>query len=104
MRPTLVAGNWKLHKSPAEARAFVRELKATGALSGRARVGLFPSAFALAALAEEIQAQAVTIAFGPQNIYFEKQGAFTGENSPAVAKELGATYALIGHSERRSLF
>jgi triosephosphate isomerase (TIM) len=44
------------------------------------------------------------VEFGPQNIYFEKEGAFTGEISPMVAQKLGSRYALIGHSERRSLF
>lgn len=96
----IVAGNWKLHKSPKESREFLREWK-TKDVRGL-EIAFFPPATSLEAVGQELQGTAAT--FGPQNIYFEASGAFTGENSPAVARGLGATWALVGHSERRTLF
>lgn len=100
MPQKIFAGNWKLNKSPKEARAFVGDL--IQKKKAAAQLVIFPSAVCLEAVAEN--AIAAGLAFGLQNAHFEAKGAFTGENSAAVSKELGATYVLIGHSERRTLF
>lgn len=100
MPQKIFAGNWKLNKSPKEARAFVADLIQKRKSS--ANLVIFPSAICLEAVAEK--AKAAGLHFGLQHAYFEAKGAFTGENSASVSKELGATYVLIGHSERRTLF
>lgn len=97
----IIAANWKLYKSPQHAReyfkSFIQRLKI-----GSDEVVFFPSAFALDASADILKGSGIQ--FGAQNTYFKGEGAFTGENSAAIAKELGAKYILIGHSERRALF
>lgn len=97
----IFAANWKLHKTPAETRAFFKAFKE---ISGKATGELvfFPSAISLEAASETLKGS--NIHFGAQNCYAQNQGAFTGENSAQVVKDLGGTYILIGHSERRALF
>lgn len=102
----IFAANWKLFKNPTQARAFFAEF---GVLSknffsgGSAdQIVFFPSAICLEAAAQSLSSS--SIQFGAQNVYCELQGAFTGENSAQVVKDIGAQYVLIGHSERRSLF
>ncbi|MBC7467384.1 MAG: triosephosphate isomerase, partial [Bdellovibrio sp.] len=101
----IFAANWKLNKAPSDARKFVQEFqKLTGGDSfydGK-DVLIFPQAFSLEAVSDE--SKNTQIKFGPQNIYSEKSGAFTGENSGEVAKMMGAEFILIGHSERRQIF
>lgn len=100
MRRTLVAANWKMNGN-LEQNAQLLEAFKTG-FDGSADTAVFPPAVYLA------QAQAAlagtSIAYGVQNAYFEEKGAFTGETSLGMAKEFGAQYVLIGHSERRELF
>lgn len=96
MRKKLIAGNWKMYKSVAEAESFAREwAKQAPAVEAL----IFCQAPLLPTLAKE-----KAFLFGPQSIYWEEKGAFTGELSPKLAKELGCTYALAGHSERRQFF
>lgn len=97
----IVAANWKLNKSPAEARQFFKDFKAQWTQKNH-KVVIFPSAFAMEACSTELKGS--EISFGAQNIFSESKGAFTGENSAQVLKELGGSYVLIGHSERRALF
>ncbi len=97
----IFAANWKLHKTPAETRTFFKSFKeisskATGELV------FFPSAISLEAACETVKGSNIHI--GAQNCYAQNQGAFTGENSAQVVKELGGDYILIGHSERRQIF
>lgn len=97
----IFAANWKLYKSPNDARVFFTQFKqvskkATGELV------FFPSAFALEATANSLQGS--NLKWGAQNCFTQAQGAFTGENSAQVVKELGGSYVLIGHSERRQIF
>lgn len=97
----IFAANWKLHKNPAETRTFFKSFKevsnkATGELV------FFPSAISLEAACETVKGSNIHI--GAQNCYAQNQGAFTGENSAQVVKDLGGDYILIGHSERRQLF
>jgi triosephosphate isomerase (TIM) len=106
MSNKIFAANWKLNKTPEEAREFVVKFKndifKTPDFFNGKEVIIFPSAFALEALSS--LCAGTQIGFGPQNIYFEKSGAFTGENSAEVAKSMRANFALVGHSERRELF
>jgi triosephosphate isomerase len=91
-----------MNKSPAEAAAFVRELKEKSKPDEHSHLVLLPPA--LVAFEVAGQLQGTGISWGGQNSYFEKSGAFTGENSPQVLKEMGAKYCLVGHSERRQIF
>ncbi|MCX7978934.1 MAG: triose-phosphate isomerase, partial [Bdellovibrionaceae bacterium] len=97
----IIAANWKLNKGPKQAEDFVLGLKPHFATLP-CEVIIFPSAFCLPVVAEVLRG--TPSGFGPQNVYARASGAFTGENSAAVAKELGSTHVLIGHSERRTLF
>jgi triosephosphate isomerase len=98
----LVAGNWKLHKGPAETAEFCRLLKER--LAGLDGVGVvvcppFPSlASAVRALADS------DVAVAAQNVHWEESGAFTGEVAPSMLKEIGVYGTIVGHSERRQLF
>lgn len=96
------AANWKLQKSPKDAREFVAALSSARKESSSFKMIFFPSAIALEAFANAAAGKG--IGYGPQNVFFEGKGAFTGENSAMVAKELGCEYVLLGHSERRTLF
>ncbi len=97
----LIAGNWKMHKGVKEAMEFARELRTRlGEVNGR-EVVVFPPFTSLPAVAEVLKGSAV--AYGAQNVFWEKSGAFTGEISPVFLTELGCRYVLIGHSERRRL-
>jgi triosephosphate isomerase len=106
MSHKIFAANWKLNKTPEEAREFVIKFKndiyKTPDFFNGKEVIIFPSAFALEAISS--LCAGTQIGFGPQNIYFEKSGAFTGENSAEVAKSMRASFALVGHSERREIF
>ena len=99
----VIAGNWKMNKGPRAARDFVAEFAARHAPSGEETVILFPPAISVATVAEALSGRR-DIHLGVQNIYFAKDGAFTGETSASMAREAGATFALIGHSERRHVF
>lgn len=97
----IIAANWKLYKSPNQTREFFKSFKAR-LKSGSEEIVFFPSAFAMEAASESLKGSAIN--FGAQNAYFKAEGAFTGENSASIAKEMGAKYILIGHSERRAIF
>lgn len=102
MRVPLVAGNWKMYKTVAEAVAFVRGLKE--ALSGLAgvEVAVCPPFTALFAVSRELEGSPVHL--GAQNMHWAEEGAYTGEISPLMLKELGCRYVILGHSERRQHF
>jgi len=102
MRKPLIAGNFKMFKTVAEVRAYARGLRhSLDGLSGR-EAAVCPPFTALAAAAEEFKGGPV--AWGAQNLHWEKQGAFTGEISAGMLSELGCRYAIVGHSERRQYF
>lgn len=102
----IFAANWKLFKTPKETREFFAQWGEAFQGSGKNEVVFFPSAISLEAAGTSIQKlnAKYNLNFGVQNAYSQASGAFTGENSAVVAKELGAKYVLIGHSERRQLF
>lgn len=100
-RPTLIIGNWKMNKTIAEARSFISALSVAVSQS-RFQVGLAVP-FTLIAVAAET-ASGTSIAIGAQNVSDYDEGAYTGEISCAMIKDAGASFALVGHSERRHLF
>jgi triosephosphate isomerase (TIM) len=98
---TLIAGNWKMYKGPAEAAAFCRELRAAD-LPTDVDVVVCPP---FTSLAESVQALAGTeIGVFAQNCHWAAEGAFTGEVSAPMLQELGVYGTLVGHSERRQWF
>src|SRR5689334_19908518 len=102
MRTPFVVGNWKMHKTVAEAVALVTEVKnQLGSVKGVA-FGVAPPATALAAVAKRIEGSAIALA--AQNCHWESHGAFTGEVSPALLADVGCTWVIVGHSERRQMF
>ncbi|MDN4594324.1 triose-phosphate isomerase [Polycladomyces subterraneus] len=101
MRKPVIAGNWKMHKTSAEALAFFRALKASKETKDVETVICAPFT-ALPALVEAAKDSGIGI--GAQNMHWEEKGAFTGEISPVMLKDLGVQYVILGHSERRSYF
>jgi triosephosphate isomerase len=102
MRTPFVVGNWKLNKTIAEALALVTELKnQLGAVKGVA-VGVAPPFTALPAVAKRLEGSA--IATCAQDCFWETSGAFTGEVSATLLADAGATWSIVGHSERRQFF
>jgi triosephosphate isomerase len=99
----VIAGNWKMNKGPRAARDFVAEFTARHTPAGDTTVILFPPAISVGTVAEALSGRR-DVHLGVQNIYFEKDGAFTGETSATMARDAGAEFALIGHSERRHIF
>jgi triosephosphate isomerase len=103
MQPPVFAANWKMNHGPTEARDFVRAFLELHAPDPAATVILFPAAVSLEAVHCAL-AQRPDIAVGVQNVCTEDAGAFTGETSAPMARDAGAAYALVGHSERRHVF
>ena len=101
MRTPIVAGNWKMFKTVPEAEAFFAEVKGKAERQGVESVICAPFTN-LPALVKA--AEGTTIAIGAQNMHFEDSGAFTGEISGPMLKDLGVKYVIIGHSERRAYF
>ncbi len=102
MRTPFVVGNWKLHKQVGDALALATELKnQLGALRD-VDIGIAPPFTALHAVAKRLEGSNLAVA--AQDCFWEEKGAFTGEVSPGMIKDVGATWTLVGHSERRQLF
>ncbi|RLA85559.1 MAG: triose-phosphate isomerase, partial [Deltaproteobacteria bacterium] len=102
MRTPMIAGNWKMHKGPSEARTFALDL--AGSL-GRVRdveVVVAPPFVSLVPVREAIEGSPIKLC--AQDVFWENEGAFTGEISPLMLKDCGCTYVIIGHSERRTYF
>ncbi len=100
-RPTVVAGNWKMNKTPAETGAFIKEL-APMVDGAEAQVIACVPFVCLPAAVEA--AKGTNIKIGAQNMHFEDSGAFTGEVSADMLVSMGVEYVIIGHSERRQYF
>ncbi len=101
MRTPIIAGNWKMHKTVAEAVALAEEVRDAVADFSGVDVVLCPPFTALEALQQTLKGS--NVGLGAQNMYFEQQGAFTGEISPLMLQEL-CQYVILGHSERRQYF
>lgn len=101
LRSAVIAGNWKMNKTPSEAKTLIEELKPLVANAGCGVVICVP----FVDLQVALEATAGTnIKVGAQNCHFEKSGAFTGEISADMLKEMGVEYVVLGHSERRQYF
>jgi triosephosphate isomerase (TIM) len=102
MRTPIIAGNWKMYKTVAEAVKYVKEFRALVKDVAGVEIVLAPPFTALHAAAEAARASKIAIA--GQDCYWEREGAYTGEVSAVMVREAGAEYVIIGHSERRTLF
>jgi triosephosphate isomerase len=101
-RKALIAANWKMYKTPAEAKAFVDAFLPLIAGHTRDEIALFPSPVLLPTVTAACNAS--NVAVGAQNIHFAEEGAYTGETSVGQLLAVGGTHTLIGHSERRQYF
>ena len=102
MRTPFIAANWKMHKTVHEAVVFIKEFRRIIKDISDIEVVVAPPFTALHAAAEAARGSAIGIA--AQDLYWEREGAFTGEVSAPMVKEAGAEFVIIGHSERRRLF
>ena len=101
-RLAFIAGNWKMNKTVGEAVDLVRELKVSVSGVEGVEVAVAPPFTALDAVRKELEGSSILLA--GQNLYWEEKGAFTGEISPPMLREVGCRYVIIGHSERRQFF
>ena len=101
VRDAIIAGNWKMNKTPKETTALINEMKPLVEDADCKVVLCVPFVDIDAALKAS---EGSNIEIGAENCHFEKSGAFTGEVSPVMLKEMGVKYVIIGHSERRQYF
>jgi triosephosphate isomerase (TIM) len=102
MRTPFIAANWKMYKTVSEAVVFAKEVRADVKDVSDVEIVIAPPFTAIHAVAEALRNSNIGVA--AQNMYLEREGAFTGEVSAGMIKEAGAEYVIIGHSERRRLF
>src|SRR6266403_3458814 len=103
MRKKIVAANWKMNMTQGEATGFVSTFLLEIGEARDVEVVLLPPFTAIAAVNSALE-QAQHIKVGAQNMHWERAGAFTGEISPAMLRDLFVRYVVLGHSERRTLF
>jgi triosephosphate isomerase (TIM) len=103
MKKPVFAANWKMNLGPQETRAYLKTFLDAFPESDDRTVMIFPSAISLVVAGFALRDRP-DIMLGVQNIHWEEKGAFTGENGAAMARDAGATVALVGHSERRHTF
>ncbi|MCB0281424.1 MAG: triose-phosphate isomerase [Calditrichaeota bacterium] len=101
-RNKVIAGNWKMYKNNSEAQQLANQIKIRSTEIKKTEIILCPPFSALALVHEQVKDSSITV--GAQNLYWEKEGAFTGEISAGMIKSCGAAYVIIGHSERRQYF
>jgi len=104
MRRPFIAGNWKMNMTPSEAVEFMQGLGHKYENKNNCEVAVCPPATALISVRDVIDKNNIEVKLGAQNMFYESSGAFTGEVSPEMIKELGVKYIIIGHSERRLYF
>lgn len=100
--PFLICANWKMNKNPEETVNYLQIIKKLVPPEQQKHLVFFAPAFILSTVSKELAGS--DFRWGAQNCHFEDKGAFTGENSPMVLKQMGATDCLVGHSERRKYF
>jgi triosephosphate isomerase len=98
-RKKLIAANWKMQKTIAGAGSFCDRLMSTAVNDMACDLALFPPFFALPSVAEKLEGSAIAV--GAQDLFWEKEGAYTGEISADMIHEAGGTCVIVGHSERR---
>lgn len=103
MRKPVLAANWKMNHGPTDARAMIATYLSRWPARDDRTVIMFPPALSVTTVVEALGDRA-DVAVGVQNIWTEDKGAFTGETSAPMAKDAGARYVLVGHSERRHVF
>lgn len=101
-RKPFIAANWKMYKTVSEAVDFMREFIPLVKPVGDAEIVIAPAFTALRAVAEAAKGTNVTVS--SQDVFYEEKGAFTGEVSPGMVKDSGASFCIVGHSERRQYF
>ena len=101
MRKPIIAGNWKMYKNKDEAVQFIYQV--SDKMPSVEKVDSVICA-PFVALKELVKSQGANLKIGAQNMHFEEQGAFTGEIAPSMLTNIGVTYVIIGHSERRAMF
>ena len=102
LRKPLIIGNWKMHKTIAETIGFVRDVRGRTLPLDDVEAVLCPPFTALAAARDALEGSGIGL--GAQNMNWAESGAFTGEISPVMLVEVGVSWVVLGHSERRSLF
>jgi triosephosphate isomerase (TIM) len=102
MRKKVITANWKMYKTPDQARDFFRDFLPLVAGHDRDEIVVCPTFLAIDAALNA--AKGSTIAIGAQDLHWEKEGAFTGEICASMLKAVGASHVIIGHSERRQYF
>jgi triosephosphate isomerase len=102
MKLPFICGNWKMYKTVADAVKYVKEFRSLVKDIGDVEIVLAPTFTAVHAAAEAARNSNVVIA--AQDLYWEREGAYTGEVSAPMIREAGAEYVIVGHSERRTLF
>jgi triosephosphate isomerase (TIM) len=103
MQRPVLAGNWKMNHGPTDARAYIAAFTARWAPRTDRTIIFFPPAISVTTVVHALGARR-DIGVGVQNVWMKDNGAFTGETSAPMAKDAGATYVLVGHSERRHVF
>ena len=103
MKLPIFAANWKMHHGPSDARAFMKSFLPYYPRQQGRKVLFFPNALSITTVSELVRDRS-DVETGIQNIHWEDKGAFTGENSASMARDAGASYVLVGHSERRHVF
>lgn len=98
----IIAGNWKMHNGIQDSGKFLEGFTPLAQSNSRVEWVLFPPAISLSYVSNKLKGTGISL--GAQNCHFEAKGAFTGEISVPMIKEIGAKYCLVGHSERRTLF
>ncbi len=102
MRKRIVAGNWKMNKTPEQTKELINILKPLVGDEENTEVVFCPPFICLTTAIEAVKGTNIKI--GAQNMYFEENGAYTGEIAPDMIKEVGCEYVILGHSERRAYF
>lgn len=101
MRIPIIAANWKMHKNTREAEAFASEFPLDQAFRDRIEVVICPPFTAISVVGQALRGTGIKL--GAQNMHPEAKGAFTGEISPMMLRDLGCDYVILGHSERRQI-